>query len=303
MIFENKNLNDITKSTELQKYKNDFSKQGYLYLPNMLSDEFISSIKKDVYRSRNNFNNNKLAGVSLKSQYYNTFMLSISKDFFNYCTSEFVLDFSREMLQRDDFRLKALRYYETSSGNKMQWHTDTKTPEGFKRIPGLIYICYVSDVPKGEFQYIEGSHNWSQESLENDFNEDFINKKYSKQIKSFKGSSGDLLIYDTAGIHRANTFFDKNFTRCSLFFQVDCENNSEPIYLNPSFIDPTNKRVLKYLGFGQPSTYKEFPVSSAGLAPTSLILKKVVFPKIKRILIDFIKLLVPKKFIKRIKNK
>ena len=91
MIFEKKFLNDITKSSELQKFKNDFSKQGYLYLPKMLSDEFISSIKKDIQRSRNNFNNNKLAGVSLKNQYYNTFMLSISKNFFNYCGQTFHL--------------------------------------------------------------------------------------------------------------------------------------------------------------------------------------------------------------------
>ena len=302
MIFRKKLFYENTKSSDLQKYKNKFSKQGFLYLPKMLSDDFISSIKNDVSKSRNNFNNNKLAGVSLKSQYYNTFMLSVSKDFFNYCTSKFVLNFAEEILQRDDFRLKALRYYETGSGHKMQWHTDTKTSEGFRKIPGLIFICYVSDVPKGEFQYIEGSHNWSQKSLENDFNEEFINKHCAKQIKSFKGSAGDLLIYDTAGIHRAKPFFDKNFTRCSLFFQVDCENNSEPIYLNPSFIDPNNKRVLNYLGFGQPSTYKEFPISSAGLAPTSLIIKKVIFPKVKRIFIDLIKFLFPKKFLKRILN-
>ena len=73
--------------------------------------------------------------------------------------------------------------------------------------------------------------------------------------------------------------------------------------MNPIFIDPTNKRVLNYLGFGQPSTYKEFPISSAGLAPTSLIIKKVIFPKVKRIFIDLIKFLFTKKFLKKILNK
>ena len=37
-----------------------------------------------------------------------------------------------------------------------------QTFKGFKKIPGLIFICYISDVKKGEFQYLEGSHKWSQ---------------------------------------------------------------------------------------------------------------------------------------------
>ena len=56
MIFRKNFFYENTKSSDLQKYKNKFSKQGFLYLPKMLSDDFISSIKKDVSKSRNNFN-------------------------------------------------------------------------------------------------------------------------------------------------------------------------------------------------------------------------------------------------------
>ena len=289
----------------IKDYATKIKEKGYLFLPNALSQEFISDIKKDISKNRNNFNNNKLGGVSLRTQYFNTFLLSISRSFYNYCTSEFILELSNEILQRDDFRLKALRFYETYSGHKMQWHSDTKTPEGFKSIPGIIFICYVSDVPKGEFQYIEGSHKWSQKKLHNDFNENFVIKHYSKKIKSFKGSSGDLIIYDTAGIHRAAPYQDKSFTRSSLFFQVDCENNSEPIYLNSSFIDPSNKKIMKYLGFGEPSDYQEYPICSAGVAPTKLIIRQVIFPKSKRLLIELLKFLLPKRIkfvIEKFKN-
>ena len=290
---------DIFNNSFNNEFLNDYAKQlndkGYLFLPKLLSKEFISNIKKDVLKHRNNFNENRLGGVSLGTQYYNTFMLAISKNFYNFCTSEFILEFSKQILQRNDFRLKALRFYETNSGHTMQWHTDTKTPEGFKKIPGLIFICYISDVPKGQFQYVEGSHKWSQEKLENDFEDNFINHHYSKDIKNFRGSAGDLIVYDTAGIHRAEPFKDKSFTRSSLFLQVDCENNSEPIYLNTSFIDPNNKKVMRFLGFGQPSNYQEFPICSAGFAPNNLIFKKVILPKLKRLIIDFIKFITPNK--------
>ena len=292
-IFENS-----TNSNLFKDYATKIDEKGYIFLPKALSQDFISNIKKDISKHRNNFNNNRLGGVSLRTQYFNTFLLAISRSFYNYCTSKFVLELSNQIFQRDDFRLKALRFYETSSGHNMQWHTDTKTPEGFKSIPGIIFICYVSDVPKGEFQYIEGSHKWSQKKLDNDFDEDFINKHYSKRIKSFKGSSRDLIIYNTAGIHRASPYHDKSFTRSSLFFQVDCENNSEPIYLNSSFIDPSNKKIMKYLGFGEPSNYKEYPICSADFAPTKLILRQVIFPKSKRLLIELLKFLLPIKQLK-----
>ena len=283
--------------------KENFERDGYVFIKQALSSDFLKIIKKDIYNYRNNFNNNRVGGVSLKTQYYNTFLLSISEVFFKYCTSDFVLNLSEKLLSRKDFRLKALRYYETKSHHKMQWHTDTKTPEGFKRIPGLIFIVYVSQVPEGEFQYIKGSHKWSQKKLFNDFDENFINKNFYSEIESFKGSAGDLIIYDTAGIHRAKPFFNKRFTRSSLFFQIDCENDSEPIYINPSFINPSDQRVLTFLGFGQKSTYKEFPVSMAHSAPTSLLFKKVILPKMKTIIVKIIKTVFLLKFFRKFARK
>ena len=37
---------------------------------------------------------------------------------------------------------------------------------------GLIFIVYLSDVQDGEFQYIEGSHAWSEDDDHSDYSSD-----------------------------------------------------------------------------------------------------------------------------------
>ena len=62
---------------------------------------------------------------------------------------------------------------------------------------------------------------------------EFIDKNYSKLIKSFKLPKGSLLIYDATGIHRAKPFKNNKYVRKSLYFQVDAyDENSEKILLN-----------------------------------------------------------------------
>ena len=51
-----------------------------------------------------------------------------------------------------------------------------------KKISGIIFIFYVSDVEDGQFQYIKGSHIWSQENACNNFSDDFIEKNYKDKI-------------------------------------------------------------------------------------------------------------------------
>ena len=63
-------------------------------------------------------------------------------------------------------------------------------------------------------------------------------------IKNFKLPKGSLIIYNTYGIHRAAPVFKNNFTRKSVFFQVDSEiENSEPIILNTKFITEMNNKI------------------------------------------------------------
>ena len=91
-------------------------------------------------KTKLNINQNKISGVYVEKQYYFTNLLTISKTFYDFVTSKFVLETCERYLG-NSFRLKALRYYETYGGHHMQWHTDNKTDKDFTHnIPGLIFI-------------------------------------------------------------------------------------------------------------------------------------------------------------------
>ena len=158
----------------------------------------------------------------------------------------------------------------------MQWHTDNKTDKKFAKIPGLIFIFYVSDVDDGEFQYIKGSHNWSLESGHSDYSDAYVEKNYKDKIKSFKLSKGSLIIYNTNGIHRAKPSLNKNFIRKSVFFQIDGKiENSEPIIVNTEFIVfKTDNKTLMLLGFGKPSNYNLYPSTTLKTLPIN---NKIIF--------------------------
>ena len=141
--------------------------KGFVYIENALSEDFLDRIEVDVSNYRFSANENVPSGVYTRGQYYFVNLLQVSKSFYEYLTSNFVGNLCKSFFG-EDFRLKALRYYETVGRFHMQWHTDNKTDKGFAEIPGLIFIFYVSDVYDGEFQYIEGSHDWhkSEEGIE-----------------------------------------------------------------------------------------------------------------------------------------
>src|SRR5207244_8105820 len=139
----------------------------------------------DVAHARQGLNRNWVTGVYIEKQYYLTHMLAVSPAFADYCTHPLMLEILEKAVGAD-YRLKALRYYETYGGHHMQWHTDNKTDRGFAHIPGLIFIAYVSDVADGEFLYVRGSHAWSGEKSYNDYPDELIAQQYVKDICTFK---------------------------------------------------------------------------------------------------------------------
>lgn len=283
-MFDKKNI--FTKAfqeTEIDNVVNEINKNGFFEFENALTSEAVSKIEKEA-KTKLDINQNKIGGVYYEKQYYYTNLLTISKTFYDFVTSKFVLETCKRYLG-NSFRLKALRYYETYGGHHMQWHTDNKTDKGFAHIPGLIFIFYVSDVENGQFQYIKGSHTWSGKKAYSNYNDDFINKNYKDKIKNFKLPKGSLIIYNTYGIHRAEPVFKNNFTRKSVFFQVDSEiENSEPIILNTKFITEMNDEISMFLGFGKPSNYEVYPKTSLNTLPLN---KSLLFNLIKYLLYRF----------------
>ena len=260
---------DEFEQVSVDEIINQIKINGYFSFEKAISNEALNEIEKMATESMLNFNQNNISGVYKEKQYFFTNLLTVSKSFYDFVTSKFVLDIC-EKYMGNSFRLTALRYYETYGKHHMQWHTDNKTDKEFSKFPGLIFICYLSDVNDGQFQYIKRSHLWSSKKDFNDYSDEFIEQSHKQEIENFKYPRGSIIIYNTHGIHRAKPVMNNNFKRKSIFFQVDnITNNSEPILLNTSFIDKIDDKISMFLGFGRPANYKIFPKTSLNTLPLS----------------------------------
>jgi len=254
---------------------------GVFSVENALTPEAIAAIAQDVDHNRAGFNLNQVTGVYYFHQYYQCHMLAVSRTFAEMVTHPKVFEITERIIG-PEYRLKALRYYETFGHHHMQWHTDNKTDRGFAQIPGIIFIVYISDVEDGEFQYVRGSHKWSGEKAYNDYSDAFVEENLGKDVLSFKGRAGTLVVYDTYGIHRAKPVPNADFVRKSLFWQIDREiEQAEPILINPEFLPNMDDRKLRYLGFGLPTEYRIFPQTDVASLLANRIPMDELVPMIK----------------------
>jgi len=254
MINNNKILDDITN-------------KGYSTITSFFDEEKINAILKDAIKSKFKINENTSLGLFYETQYYFMNIIAESQISYDFITSKFVTDLCDQYLG-NDYRLKALRYYETMSGHNMRWHVDNKNKKEIVDNSGLIFIIYLCDVDEGKFQYIEGSHKFKNINDSTNFNQTKINKDYKHLVKSFNMPKGSLIIYDVRGIHRAEPFVNKNFIRKSLYFQVDnLVQNSEKFFINPNFLKNLNPKKEKILGFGKKNNLTLYPKTNLNRFP------------------------------------
>ena len=285
MSDENEIFKKDFLNLDFKKISDEIKKNGFFSYDNALSENFINSIVNDVKTCGLSLNKNNIAGVYFThgGQFFLTHMLAVSKSFFNYCTSEKVLNICSDFLG-DEYRLKALRYYENFGGQIMQWHTDnryydTKSKgDTHTKTPGLIFLAYISDVNDGEFQYIKGSHIWSSKYNYNDYSVKFVEENYLNDIVGFKKPKGSIVIYNTFGVHRAKPTSDKNFVRKTLFFQVDKKiDHSTPILLKTEFLTKFDERIKLFLGFGKKSGQKIYPETDLNTMPFNKVTASEIF--------------------------
>ena len=103
-------------------------------------------------------------------------------------------------------------------------------------------------------------------------------------VKSFKMPKGSIIVYNTHGIHRAKPSNSSNFVRKSLFFQVDGNDNSEPLLINPSFMTEFDERIRMYLGFGRKSSNTPFPHTDETTIPdfeVQNLISKIGYSRVK----------------------
>lgn len=282
------------------KIVSDIKENGFFHYKNAFKKEFTDTLIDEVKKNKFSVNKNWVTGVYSGGQYYVKHLLSCSKQFYNLISNEIIFDFC-DLFFKKNYRLKAFRYYETYSNHKMSWHTDNKISKKdeddiYKEVPGIIFIIYLSDVDDGEFQFIKKSHKFSDVQAHNDYNNDYILNNYKKDIMSFKGEKGDLIIYDTYGIHRAKPVSSKrNFVRKSLFFQIDTDlNSAEPSLINPSYFLNLDKKSMDFFGFGLKNESDTYPNTNVNMLPFKLffsIFFKYIYYKLPRIIYN----LLPKK--------
>ena len=248
-----------------EKIINEINQNGFFFFEEAIKKDFVQKIENDLSQKEFGVNDNFATPVWTRKQYYFTHAMTKSKSYFDLITSKKYLSIAKTKFNKD-FRLKCHRYYETSHGHHMTWHADNIDNTGkIHENEGLIFIAYVNDVFDGEFQLIEGTNlKNDQNERELNYNSDkFVEEHFSGRIKSFKGKAGSVVIYDTWHLHRAKPIIDKNFTRKSIFMQIDeSMRNSEKILITPEFFSQENyknEELMKYLGFGEKSDFPSDP--------------------------------------------
>ena len=277
--------------------------EGVIFIKNAINTNFVDTLLSDINKNKFSINKNWTTGVYTEKQYFVKHLLGCSKSFYSLISSSDIFDICDKYFSTE-YRLKAYRYYETYFNHKMEWHTDNKIGNEFKEIPGIIFIIYLDTVKDGEFQFVKKSHTQPSVKGYNDFSNKQILEEFQNDVLSFKGGKGDLIIYDSYGIHRAKRAInDKNFVRKSLFIQIDGNlNSAESSLLDPSYFDKLDDKSLKYFGFGLPSNNRTYPESNFKRLPIKIFFKDIFSPYILLIISKSIRWLIPKmikQFIKK----
>ena len=236
----------------------------------ILSKQTIEKVYKELDLWKPNFNKNDILPTKTFNGWYHSMAMAKSKTVYDIITSKLILGVCRNYFGKN-FRLKAHRVYSIYSGAKMPWHSDDKMGAKKHSYNGLIFIFYLKDVLKGQFQAIKDSEKFSKEYPNPKIDETIINTKYKDKIVDFIMPAGSMVVYNDKTIHRAKPYFDPFWHRTSLFIQIDKNlSNSEKIILNPSFVQNFDEEKKIFFGFGKKNDLPHEPVVS-GLYTLSFI--------------------------------
>lgn len=260
------------QNTSTSQIVNEIKTKGYFVFEQALTKQYVEDLLQEIDFHQILVNNNDVGVVLAYNQKFLTHCLANSKKAYDIITSQNVLDICNKYFD-DSYKLTNHRIYQTSKMSHMPWHTDNNRQFGKQLVnkhnmPGLLFLFYLSDVTKNPFQYIKDSHQWSRKySHEIYLSDSFIDNNYRENILTFLMKKGSLILCDIHGVHRAEPFQDKNYTRITLLFQVDqvgSDNvgHGEKNIVNTEYIDNLTPEIMDYLGFGFPRDYPAFPCTS-----------------------------------------
>jgi hypothetical protein len=275
------NLSFLNTSTN--QIVSDLKTKGYFVFEQALTEQYVEELLNEVNFDQILVNTNDVGVVIADDQKFLTHCLASSKKAFDLITAQKFLDICKGYFN-DTYKLTNHRIYLTSKIGNMPWHTDNNLQSGKQlsakhSMPGLLFLFYLSDVNKNAFQYVKDSHLWSP-NFDNEIylTDNFIENKYKKDILTFAMKKGTLILCDIHGVHRAEPFKDKNYTRFTLLFQVDQVGSEyighgEKNLVNTEYLDYLNPEIMDYLGFGFKRSYPAFPSTSVATMPPEEILR------------------------------
>jgi Phytanoyl-CoA dioxygenase (PhyH) len=275
------NLSFLNISTS--QIVNDLKANGYFIFEEALTEKYVQELLQEANFQQILVNTNDVGVVFAYNQKFFTHCLASSKKAYDLITCQKVLDICREYFDVN-YKLTNHRIYQTNKYGHMPWHTDNNLQNGYQIIgkhnmSGILFLFYLTDVTKNAFQYVKDSHIYSRKyDGEIYLSDSYIDNNYKQDILTFPMRKGSLILCDIHGIHRAEPFKDKNYSRTSLLFQVDGvgkENvgHGEKNIVNTEYLDNLTPEVMDYLGFNFPRTYPAFPNSSvATLTPHDIFL-------------------------------
>lgn len=255
--------------------------QGFFVFPEVLDAQYIDELLREIDFDSILVNHNDVGAVMATDVSFLTHCLACSKKAYDVITSPKVLDICRSYFT-NNYKLVNHRVYRTTRNSYMPWHTDNNLQAGKQlsnkhKMPGLLFLIYLSDVSDNAFQLVKNSHKWSQEySHEIYLSDEFIEEKYSQDIVTLPMRKGSIIICDIHTIHRAEPVRNRNFSRYTLLFQVDQVDSEyighgEKNLVNTDYLDNLTPEVMNYLGFGYTRNYPAFPNSSIATMKISAI--------------------------------
>jgi ectoine hydroxylase-related dioxygenase (phytanoyl-CoA dioxygenase family) len=263
-----------TGSVKVEDLVREIDEASYCVVEGAVGEGVIAAIERELQLWRLPMNENDVHAVAIRNGIYFSHAIAKSPTLFHLITDPFVLALSRARLG-DDCRLKCHRVYSIYPGFDQPWHTDNKA-HGMKeaRLDGLVFIVYFKDVADGELRLLRGSHRWNDRYPHSIFDDEVIDTRHAADVVSLKRPKGTLIVYDAKAVHRAVPIRDKHWHRTSLFFQVDSfGGDAEKTLLDVAFLDNLTPEVMRFLGFGKPSTYPTAPseTSLSTLLPRQLL--------------------------------
>jgi hypothetical protein len=293
-------------SLDSTKIVSTLKDKGYFVFENVLKEPFIDQLLGKIDFNKVLINTNDAGVVTANNIKYLTHCLTHSPEVYDIITHPKVLDICDKYFD-NKYKLTNHRVYQTKGHQHMPWHTDNNSQNGTQfsgkhSMRGLLFLFYLSDVTKNAFQFIQNSHKYS-DNYDNEryLDNRFIERKFSNDIVTFKMKKGSLILCDTHGVHRAEPYNDKNYSRTTLLFQVDevgedNEGHGEKNLINTEYLKNLTPQVMDYLGFGFNRSFPAFPNTSIATLPLADILevqKQVIAQAFSAITKNLVKRILP----------